>query len=90
MFCRFKCLLVAFVRKLANFCRLQIYLIFTLSFFLHNLDLRTAFDLLDRNQDGLVTANELQFMLTNMGINVRDELIDEIIKQASQNGRMQN
>lgn len=52
------------------------------------IDLRTAFDLLDRNQDGLVTANELQFMLTNMGINVRDELIDEIIKQASQNGRL--
>jgi len=53
-------------------------------------DLRTAFELLDRNQDGLVTANELQFMLRNMGINVRDELIDEIIKQASrQTGSME-
>lgn len=49
-------------------------------------DLRTAFDLLDRNRDGRVTANELQFMLKNLGINVRDELIDDLIKEASHSG----
>ncbi|XP_055912385.1 calcium-binding protein E63-1 isoform X2 [Eupeodes corollae] len=49
-------------------------------------DLRTAFDLLDRNRDGRVTANELQFMLKNLGINVRDELIDDLIKEASHTG----
>lgn len=51
------------------------------------LDLRTAFDLLDRNQDGHVTANELQFMLRNLGIHVRDELIDDLIKEASPTGK---
>ncbi|XP_055325212.1 calcium-binding protein E63-1 isoform X4 [Sitodiplosis mosellana] len=53
-------------------------------------DLRIAFELLDRNQDGRVTAGELQFMLKNLGIIVRDELIDDLIKEASHggNGRM--
>ncbi|XP_017843159.1 calcium-binding protein E63-1 isoform X2 [Drosophila busckii] len=46
-------------------------------------DLRTAFDLLDRNRDGRVTANELQFMLKNLGINVRDEIIHDLIREAS-------
>ncbi|XP_031631051.1 calcium-binding protein E63-1 isoform X3 [Contarinia nasturtii] len=49
-------------------------------------DLRIAFDLLDRNQDGRVTAGELQFMLKNLGIVVRDELIDDLIKEASHGG----
>lgn len=49
-------------------------------------DLRIAFDLLDRNQDGRVTAGELQFMLKNMGIIVRDEVIDDLIKEASHSG----
>lgn len=50
-------------------------------------DLRTAFDLLDRNQDGRVTANELQFMLRNLGIHVRDELIVDLITEASPSGK---
>ncbi|XP_075163960.1 ecdysone-induced protein 63F 1 isoform X4 [Haematobia irritans] len=48
--------------------------------------LRTAFDLLDRNRDGRVTANELQFMLKNLGINVRDEIINDLIREASHSG----
>nr|DAA02771.1 TPA_inf: HDC08330 [Drosophila melanogaster] len=48
--------------------------------------LRTAFDLLDRNRDGRVTANELQFMLKNLGINVSDELIHDLIREASHSG----
>jgi calmodulin len=50
-------------------------------------DLRTAFGLLDRNRDGRVTAGELQFMLQNLGIQVRDELINELINEASHSGK---
>lgn len=50
-------------------------------------DLRIAFDLLDRNQDGRVTASELQFMLKNLGIIVRDELIEDLINEASHGGK---
>lgn len=49
-------------------------------------DLRTAFGLLDRNRDGRVTAGELQFMLQNLGIQVRDELINDLINEASHSG----
>lgn len=48
--------------------------------------LRTAFDLLDRDQDGMVTPTELQFMLRNLGIELRDDLIDGLMKEASHNG----
>ncbi|XP_044731802.1 calcium-binding protein E63-1 isoform X2 [Chrysoperla carnea] len=48
--------------------------------------LKTAFGLLDRNCDGRVTASELQFMLQNLGIHIRDEVIDELIKEASNSG----
>lgn len=51
-------------------------------------DLRTAFELLDRNQDGHVTPNELQFMLRNLGIHVRDDLIDDLMKDASHEGKI--
>lgn len=56
----------------------------------HNLlisDLRTAFDLLDRDQDGMVTPTELQFMLRNLGIDVSDDLIDALMKEASKTGK---
>nr|CAD7425693.1 unnamed protein product [Timema monikensis] len=49
-------------------------------------DLRTAFGLLDRNRDGHVTASELQFMLQNMGIQLRDELVHDLINEASESG----
>lgn len=49
-------------------------------------DLRTAFGLLDRNRDGRVTASELQFMLQNLGIQVRDELINDLLNEASHSG----
>ncbi|XP_058178526.1 calcium-binding protein E63-1 [Anopheles ziemanni] len=49
-------------------------------------NLRTAFDLLDRDQDGHVTPEELQFMLRNLGIHVRDELIDDLLREASRTG----
>ncbi|XP_067010738.1 calcium-binding protein E63-1 [Anabrus simplex] len=46
-------------------------------------DLRTAFGLLDRNRDGRVTASELQFMLQNLGIHVKDELVQQLLHAAS-------
>lgn len=51
-------------------------------------DLRTAFDLLDRDQDGMVTPTELQFMLHNLGIELSDELIDGLMKEASKTGKI--
>lgn len=51
-------------------------------------DLRTAFDLLDRDQDGMVTPTELQFMLRNLGIEMSDELIDGLMKEASKTGKL--
>jgi len=51
-------------------------------------DLRTAFDLLDRDQDGMVTPTELQFMLRNLGIDLSDELIDGLMKEASKEGKL--
>lgn len=49
-------------------------------------DLRTAFVLLDQNQDGRVNASELQHMLRNLGIHVPDDLIRDLICQASESG----
>lgn len=49
--------------------------------------MRTAFDLLDRDQDGMVTPTELQFMLRNLDIHVSDELIDALMKEASKTGK---
>ncbi|KPJ08464.1 Calcium-binding protein E63-1 [Papilio machaon] len=49
-------------------------------------NLRTAFGLLDRDSDGHVTAAELQFMLRNLGIQVSDDLISDLIKDASKTG----
>ncbi|CAG9561906.1 unnamed protein product [Danaus chrysippus] len=46
----------------------------------------TAFGLLDRDSDGHVTPAELQFMLRNLGIEVSDELIADLIKDASRTG----
>lgn len=50
-------------------------------------DLRTAFGLLDRDSDGHVTPAELQFMLRNLGIEVSDDLIADLIKDASRTGQ---
>lgn len=51
------------------------------------IDLHTAFNLVDRNRDGRVTVNELQFMLKKLGIHVKDEIINELVKEASHSGK---
>ncbi|KAL3270291.1 hypothetical protein HHI36_009343 [Cryptolaemus montrouzieri] len=49
-------------------------------------DLRTAFDLCDRNQDGEVTRGEFKIMLNNLGIEIKDESLKQLISNASHNG----
>lgn len=50
------------------------------------LELRTAFDLLDTNQDGKITPEELQLMLDKLGISVKAEAAHDLIKCASHAG----
>lgn len=50
-------------------------------------ELRTAFDLLDRNQDGKVTTREFKIMLNNLGIDVKETIIEQLIKSASHAGK---
>lgn len=52
--------------------------------------MRTAFDLLDRDQDGMVTPTELQFMLRNLGIEMSDAIIDGLMKEASKTGEFRS
>lgn len=42
--------------------------------------------MLDRDSDGHVTLTELQFMLRNLGIEVKDELLQDLMKDASRAG----
>ncbi|KAJ8985277.1 hypothetical protein NQ317_007064 [Molorchus minor] len=48
--------------------------------------LKTAFDLLDRNQDGCVTPGEFKIMLNNLGIEIKLNTAEEIIRSASHTG----
>ncbi|XP_060529665.1 calcium-binding protein E63-1 isoform X2 [Cylas formicarius] len=50
-------------------------------------DLRTAFELLDRNQDGNVTTSEFKIMMNNLGIEMKDDKAEQIIRNASHSGR---
>ncbi|XP_044755713.1 calcium-binding protein E63-1 isoform X2 [Coccinella septempunctata] len=49
-------------------------------------DLRTAFELCDRNRDGEVTRGEFKIMLSNLGIDVKDEILKELMNNASHDG----
>ncbi|ENN70431.1 hypothetical protein YQE_12935, partial [Dendroctonus ponderosae] len=50
-------------------------------------ELRIAFDLLDRNQDGQVTTREFKIMLNNLGIDLKQNKVDELIRSASHAGK---
>jgi len=50
-------------------------------------DLRTAFELLDRNQDGRITTDEFKLMLKNLGIDLKDETVEDLIRNASHVGK---
>jgi len=49
-------------------------------------ELKTAFHLLDKNQDGRVSVSELQHMLKHFDIDVPDAIIMTLMKQASATG----
>ena len=49
-------------------------------------ELRKAFDVMDANKDGNVTPDELRQLLTGLGEEVTDDIINEMIKVADTNG----
>lgn len=49
-------------------------------------ELRKAFDVMDENKDGQVTKDELKKLLQGLGEEVNDEIVDEMINIADENG----
>lgn len=50
-------------------------------------ELRTAFILMDSDRDGRVTAVEIQSMLQQLGICLREDIVLNLVRQASQSGK---
>ena len=49
-------------------------------------ELKKAFEVMDANKDGVVTKEELKSLLKGLGEEVTDEVVDEMIKIADENG----
>ena len=49
-------------------------------------ELKKAFAVMDANKDGVVTKDELKTLLKGLGEDVTDEVVDEMIKIADENG----
>ena len=49
-------------------------------------ELKKAFEVMDANKDGVVTKEELTNLLKGLGEDVTDEVVDEMIKIADDNG----
>ena len=49
-------------------------------------ELKKAFEVMDANKDGVVTKDELKQLLKGLGEEVTDEVVDEMIKIADENG----
>ena len=47
--------------------------------------MRKAFDLIDENKDGVVTKQELKTLLEGLGLEVKDEVVDQMILNVDQN-----
>ncbi|XP_042908967.1 calcium-binding protein E63-1 isoform X2 [Parasteatoda tepidariorum] len=50
-------------------------------------ELKAAFAMLDRNQDGRINETELKSMLEKLGISLTDEMIAKLIEEASKTGQ---
>ena len=49
-------------------------------------ELKKAFEVMDANKDGVVTKEELTTLLKGLGEDVTDDVVDEMIKIADENG----
>ncbi len=49
-------------------------------------ELRKAFDVMDENKDGQVTKDELKKLLQGLGEEVTDEIVNEMISIADEDG----
>ena len=49
-------------------------------------ELKKAFAVMDTNGDGVVTKDELKSLLKGLGEDVNDDVVDEMIKMADENG----
>ena len=49
-------------------------------------ELKKAFNVMDSNGDGQVTKDELKQLLSGLGEDVTDEIVDEMINIADSNG----
>ena len=49
-------------------------------------ELKAAFTTMDENKDGQITADELKKLLTGLGEKVTDEVVEEMIGLADQDG----
>lgn len=49
-------------------------------------DMRDAFKVFDKNGDGVITATELRYVMTNLGEKMTDEEIDEMLREADTDG----
>ena len=48
--------------------------------------MKKAFAVMDTNGDGVVTKDELKSLLKGLGEDVNDDVVDEMIKMADENG----
>ena len=49
-------------------------------------ELKKAFSVMDSNGDGVVSKDELKSLLKGLGEDVTDDIVDEMIKIADENG----
>ena len=49
-------------------------------------ELKKAFEVMDANKDGVVTKEELTNLLKGLGEDVTEEVVEEMIKIADENG----
>ena len=49
-------------------------------------ELKKAFSVMDQNGDGQVTKDELKSLLSGLGEDVTDQMVDEMIAIADENG----